>query len=1484
MGLVRRLVVAAALLVAALATTPPAPAQPLDPATPGRPAIEVVASVGHEVTRIVVSRDGRWIVTGSSEQVKVWEAASGRLLRSFPAADDTNGAGGIAISPDSRLLAIGNSARRSGSKGSAVSLYDIATGRRLRTHTGAPWACDIAFAPNGATMVSAGCGRDSEISLWTVANTARTRALKHFGGVVLHVALSPDGGTLYAYGRDKRTGPRTLRAIDLTGSRPARVLAEAAGTFAFMTLAADGSVLAVDAPGEVRLLDPASGTVRRAIAIKSEEFALAPDGQRIAIRSVEPDALTVFDTATGAKVFALPIKADAIAYARDGRTIVVSNNGQAEVRDAATGELIRLLGGRVDPVTAIAAEPVGPMMVAGTTSGRIYRWDTLAGALRHATPAHKSEIARLFVVKGGGFFASATRDAQSVWQTGDGSRLVHLAPPKDVNEWIQGIALMPAGDRLTSLVRRFPSDTEREAAEKAGRSFEPVDRLDLRRLPAGGVIDTRAAAPGLAQTGDGRRRVTTGAPRAVVRLHDAATGRLLRDAVFEGLDVSSLALSPDASRAVVAGESGMDVRDMASGRRIKQLSATWLRDTMPALYSPDGRWLAVATPAGVEILEAATLARAHLLPGLKSDLSKMAFSPDSRFLAYGRLVENPRNWEVVIWEVASGTRQKALPLQAAPVLDIAFSPDGARIAVVLYSTLTVYDRATGRQVRRWSNDKASSQTAVFTPDGRGIASNADNAVLVRDIATGATRARYAGLEPPGEKADAVTRLAYSADRSHLLIVYRDGAVQRVNVATGRTSTQPGNTGEETATMPLPGAGQVARLWSGRPLVVEDISGAGPPQVIARIESFASGSEVLQISGDGRFVAAGGTIYTGSAVHVFETETGRLVRSVPANARQIALAFDGAWVAAVDTRGLVYVAAAAGGAPRRLDVGRSWDVQIAPGGDPRHLLVGGRDGTVKVFDALSGRLLATMIANPAGEWVVLTPEGFFAASSPEAAGLLSIVRGTEIIGIDQLYQSLYRPDLVQQKLAGDPKGLVREAAAKLDVARLLDSGVVPKVALVSHRPGDKVATDLVTVEADIADQGGGVGRIEWRLNGLTIGIIDTLTPGGDRGALTVNRSNGGLRQDIYLDPGPNLIEVVAYNRANLVASIPARVRLERQGGGETRRPRLFVLAIGVDDYFDSRLILKYAKSDATRLIAALKAAGEGLYEGEVQAVPLLDTQVTVARIDAAFKDLAAKIRPNDVFVFFAAGHGVTHEGRYYFLPRDFRFQTAASYATDAIGQDRWQAWFATIAARKSLLLFDTCESGTLVEDASTAGVRGGLMQAAAIGRLIQATGRLWLTASAGDTPAREGYRGHGVFTYTLLDALGRADRNDNALIEVSELVGHVDAWVPEITFKRWGQRQVPQRNNVGADFPLGRQVAALSPATDPDAVVISKTPTHIVPDGGGVFAQPGGQGALVRTLQPFTLVTVIKEAGEERLVAKDGEKLGYIAAARLKPVQ
>jgi hypothetical protein len=133
---------------------------------------------------------------------------------------------------------------------------------------------------------------------------------------------------------------------------------------------------------------------------------------------------------------------------------------------------------------------------------------------------------------------------------------------------------------------------------------------------------------------------------------------------------------------------------------------------------------------------------------------------------------------------------------------------------------------------------------------------------------------------------------------------------------------------------------------------------------------------------------------------------------------------------------------------------------------------------------------------------------------------------------------------------------------------------------------------------------------------------------------------------------------------------------------------------------------------------------------------------------------------------------------------------------------------------------------------------------------------------------------------MLDALARGDRNGNGLIEVTELIDHVDGLVPEITFKTWHTRQVPRSLFQGTNFALAKQLAAIAPAPG-EPLIISSKPTHVNTALLRVFKEAGGHGLVATELPPFTTVTLVKSERGWVLIAKDGTAIGYVAERTLQ---
>ena len=215
---------------------------------------------------------------------------------------------------------------------------------------------------------------------------------------------------------------------------------------------------------------------------------------------------------------------------------------------------------------------------------------------------------------------------------------------------------------------------------------------------------------------------------------------------------------------------------------------------------------------------------------------------------------------------------------------------------------------------------------------------------------------------------------------------------------------------------------------------------------------------------------------------------------------------------------------------------------------------------------------------------------------------------------------------------------------------------------------------------------------------------------------------------------------------------ASVRLVWKGMVEAdmRKPRLYVLAVGVSRYNDPGLVLSFAAADAGDVAAALKAQEGGIYR-EVVAKVLRDEEATLRNVQDGLDRIARETTARDVAVVFLAGHGTTEDNKYYFLPADVDIgrlqQTAAA-------QDEIRKQLVQIRGT-ALFFFDTCQSGSVmggprlaqpdvtgvVNDFASA-ENGIVVFAASEGREVAYEDKSW---------------GHGAFSKALLEVLnGQAD--------------------------------------------------------------------------------------------------------------------------------
>jgi len=182
------------------------------------------------------SSDSRRVMVGEEDGVTVRDAATLRVLRSFPAA----GARAIrtsqtayALSGDDRTLAIG------GEDGS-LRLLDVVSGT-VRTASGRHRAAvnEARFTPDGRTLVTA--GEDGDVILWDVRQAVAAETLSGHARSAFSPQIADGGRTLYTASLDG-----TVLIWDLVGRRRLgqRFVTGAGNARARYALSSDGRLLA----------------------------------------------------------------------------------------------------------------------------------------------------------------------------------------------------------------------------------------------------------------------------------------------------------------------------------------------------------------------------------------------------------------------------------------------------------------------------------------------------------------------------------------------------------------------------------------------------------------------------------------------------------------------------------------------------------------------------------------------------------------------------------------------------------------------------------------------------------------------------------------------------------------------------------------------------------------------------------------------------------------------------------------------------------------------------------------------------------------------------------------------------------------------------------------------------------------------------------------------------------------------------------------
>jgi WD40 repeat protein len=466
--------------------------------------------------------------------------------------------------------------------------------------------------------------------------------------------------------------------------------------------------------------------------------------------------------------------------------------------------------------------------------------------------------------------------------------------------------------------------------------------------------------------------------------------------------------------------------------------------------------------------------------------------------------------------------------------------------------------------------------------------------------------------------------------------------------------------------------------------------------------------------------------------------------------------------------------------------------------------------INISETATGKLLGTYYNfKDSKDWLVVTPDGRY-DGSPDAFKRLYYVKGVEVVSLDALFEKFYTPGLYGMLINGTPPSPIED---KDNIDNLKPA---PKVKIqyeIQNRnltvdddiPSYKTTNDKakLTIKADCPEDG--VAEIRLYHNGKLVGS-------GTRNLVVEDdkiEKNKTQTIDIQLVEGENRFKAVAINTQRTESQPDEIIVIFKSktppsvSGGSASEIQLHLVVVGINKYKNPKYNLNYAMADATSFKEAIEKGGTSIFS-KTNVVFIGDEKATKEGISAELEKVKTLAKPQDVFIFYYAGHGVLNQIKeFYLVPHDVTqlYGNDEALAQKGLSANQLQQFSKEIKAQKQLFILDACQSAGALETLAAA---RGAAEEKAIAQLARATGTHWLTASGSEQFASEFTQlGHGTFTYVLLEALsGKADKGGDKKVTVKELDAYLQEVVPELTAKYKGTPQYPASYGFGNDFPIG----------------------------------------------------------------------------------
>jgi WD40 repeat protein len=459
-----------------------------------------------------------------------------------------------------------------------------------------------------------------------------------------------------------------------------------------------------------------------------------------------------------------------------------------------------------------------------------------------------------------------------------------------------------------------------------------------------------------------------------------------------------------------------------------------------------------------------------------------------------------------------------------------------------------------------------------------------------------------------------------------------------------------------------------------------------------------------------------------------------------------------------------------------------------------LLVSYDDGSIGIWDIVNEKevIRSYFFDGDPKKWVHIHPSGLFDAS-PEAMEMMYWTKGIEVIEFSQLKDRYWLPGLWAKVMSGQelPK-----------VSDMQELKLYPEVEIKS------IDEELVTI--NLTKREGGYGAVKILLNGKEISQDargKEFDPNKDYQSLKID-----VKNHPFLKDGENTISVIASseNGINSRGVMGTIIRSSKK----TKEPHFFAVIVGISNYANEQINLKYPVADANAISKAISLGANNLFKDRSHIYNLTSDNYkkpTKENIKTIFDEIAQQASSEDIMFLYLAGHGITTRGEngdFYYLTADATSANQEAYRDEqireltAISTNEWVDWLKQIPALKQVMILDACGSGKVVDKLiSMREIEPS--QIKAIDRMKDRTGMFIISGCAADAVSYEASQyGQGLLTYALLQGIKGAALKENKYIDVSTILNHARESVPNLAYGIGGIQTPQLLQPKGGSFDIG----------------------------------------------------------------------------------